>query len=263
MVDYPVRMPAIFWGHGSPGNVMEDNQYTRRWSEMGREIGKPRAIICISAHWYTRGIRVTAMDNPKTIHDFNGFPQAMYEMRYPAPGDAKLAREVQAKLAPLDVTLDDSWGLDHGTWAILKIAYPDADVPVIQISMDATQPPKFHYEVGKKLAAFRDEGVLIVGSGNIVHNLGIMDWRLPPGGYDWAQRYADYIRNAIEADKPENVIGYLSPGEDAQLSVPSPDHFLPLLYVLGARLPGDTPRFETSTIEFGSLDMTTVVLDAE
>lgn len=254
------RMPAIFFGHGSPGNVLEDNYVTRTWERLGKEIPRPKGIICISAHWLTRGVKVMANEYPRTIHDFGGFPEKMFRMRYPAAGDPKLAERVQKRLASAGADLDSSWGYDHGSWCVLLKAYPKADIPLIQVSIDHRQPPEFHYKIGQKLAAFRDEGVLVMGSGNIVHNLGEMDWRLQNGAYEWAASFGDYIRESIVKDEPQNHIDYESQGLNARLAVPSPDHYLPLLYVMGARQPDEPVRFETPMVEYGSLDMTTVVL---
>ena len=255
------RMPAIFFGHGSPGNVMEDNKATRTWERLGREMPRPKAIICVSAHWYIRGTQVTAMPSPRTIHDFGGFPKVMYDMRYTAPGSPELAEQVAERLAPIPVSLDKNWGFDHGSWCVLCKVFPKADIPVVQLSIDLRKDPSYHFEVGKKLASFRDEGVLVMGSGNIVHNLPVMNWRMRDGSYDWADRFGDTIRKAITENKPEVAVEYEKLGQDAELAVPSPDHYLPLLYVLGARRPDDKARFETSYVEYGSLDMTTVVLE--
>jgi len=254
------RMPAIFFGHGSPGNVMEENRITTTWRDLGKEIGKPKGVICISAHWFIGGTGVTAMERPRTIHDFGGFPKIMYEMHYDAPGDPALAARVAERLKPIDVALDQSWGFDHGTWCVLTKVYPEADVPIVQLSIDARKPPRFHYELGRMLAPFRDEGILIAGSGNIVHNLPEMNWRSQSGGYQWAQRFGDYIRKAIVEDEPDNIVNYAEFGRDAMLSVPTPEHYLPLLYVIGARDAADDIRFENEFVEYGSLDMTTVVV---
>lgn len=254
------RQPAIFFGHGSPGNVMEDNVFTRCWEQLGKEFGKPRAIICISAHWYTRGIHVTSAGHPATIHDFGGFPQNMYALQYPAPGDPDLATEICERLSSAGATTDAERGFDHGSWCVLSKAYPDADVPIVQVSMDAGMLPSQHFEIGAMLSGFRDEGVMIVGSGNIVHNLPEMDWNMRDGSYKWAARFGDYIREGIANDEPHDLIDYPKLGRDASLAVPSPDHYLPLLYVMGARRDGEPVRFETPIIEYGSLDMTTVVV---
>jgi len=257
------RLPVIFFGHGSPMIALQANETTRAWKAMGDAVGKPKAILCVSAHWLTRGIAVTAMTKPRTIHDFGAsFPKALFDQQYPAPGSPELAARVRDILAPTRVTLDEGgWGLDHGTWSVLGKAFPDADVPVVQLSMDAAKPPAWHYEIGQRLAPLRDEGVLIVGTGNIVHNLPAMDWGdrdCPP--YDWSQRFNDYIKTAIVEDAPQRAVEFESQGQDARLSVPTPDHYWPLLYVLGARLPGDVPTFAPDHIEHGSLSMTSVTL---
>ncbi len=229
------RMPAVFLGHGTPLNALADNRWTQAWERLGREIGRPRAILVISAHWCTHGIGVTAMDAPPTIHDFGGFPQALFDMRYPAPGDPALARRVRELLAPLPVVLDEqSWGLDHGTWSVLCKAYPAADVPVVQLSIDAMQPPRFHFELGARLEALRGEGVLILGTGNVVHNLQAFRRADENFAYDWAQRFNDYIRDRLLAHDFDAIVGYQAAGKDAALSVPTPDHYYPLLYIAGA-----------------------------
>ncbi len=248
-------MPMVFFGHGSPMNALEDNAVTRTWQRIGAELPRPRAILCVSAHWLTRGTGVTAMPAPKTIHDFGAFPQALFDVRYPAPGDPALAARVGELLAPLPVVLDrQSWGFDHGCWSVLVHAYARADVPVIQLSMDVDHGPRQRYEIGQRLAQMRQEGVLIVGTGNIVHNLPRMDWGSPDvPAYDWAQRFHDYICNAVRGDRPREVIEFASQGEDARLAAPTPDHFWPLLYVLGARQPGEPGRLECNTVPHGSL----------
>jgi 4,5-DOPA dioxygenase extradiol len=260
------RLPAVFFGHGSPTIALETNDTTATWNRIANGIGKPKAILCISAHWLTDGVGVTAMAKPKTIHDFGrGLGDALFQIQYPAPGDPALAARVKQLLASeVDVVLDqDHWGLDHGTWSVLSKAYPDADVPIVQLSMDASKPPAWHYRIGQLLAPLRDEGILIVGSGNIVHNLRVMDW---PGRwaapYDWAVRFNDYIRAAVADDQPQKVIDYPSQGQDAVMSVPDPDHFWPLLYVLGTRAPGEAARFEPDHFEHKSLSMMSIVLGA-
>ena len=260
------RLPAVFFGHGSPTVALETSETTRQWAELAAEIGRPKAILAISAHWLTRGVAVTAMARPRTIHDFGrSLPAALFDVQYPAPGDPALAERVRELLAPAaDVHLDrGEWGLDHGTWSVLCKAYPDADVPVVQLSMDAAMPPAWHYQIGRRLAPLRDEGVLIVGSGNIVHNLGVMSWEgRQAAPYDWAERFDAAMRAAIEADRPQAVIDYAALGRDAALAVTDPDHFWPLLYVLGARAPGEVVRFFNERFEFKSLSMTSVVVGA-
>ncbi|MFT4248103.1 MAG: 4,5-DOPA dioxygenase extradiol [Pseudomonas sp.] len=256
----PARMPMVFFGHGSPMNAIEDNAITRCWRQIGRQLPRPRAILCVSAHWLTRGTGVTAMPAPKTIHDFGAFPQALFDVRYPAPGDPALAARVRELLAPLPVALDGhSWGLDHGCWSVLVHAYAEADIPVVQLSMDVAHAPAQRFEIGQRLTALREQGVLIVGTGNIVHNLSRMDWGSPDAPpYDWAQRFHDYVCDAVREDRPERVVDFASRGEDARLSAPTPDHFWPLLYVLGARR--DEPvRFENDYLQHGSLSMVSMV----
>jgi 4,5-DOPA dioxygenase extradiol len=257
------RLPVVFFGHGSPMIALQTNDTTQTWAAMGAAFGKPKAILCISAHWLTQGVGVTAMAAPRTIHDFGAsLPKALFSVQYPAPGSPELAARVAQLLAPQPVVLDhQAWGLDHGTWSVLCKAYPQADVPVVQLSMDATKPPAWHFDLAKRLAPLRDEGVLIVGTGNIVHNLSARDWGAqyaPP--YDWAARFNDYIKQAIADDAPQRAVDFASQGQDAVRSVPTPDHYWPLLYVLGARLPGDVATFGPDHIEHGSLSMTSVTL---
>ena len=251
-------MPAIFFGHGNPMNAIEQNAYTAAWSQIGNSIPRPKAIVMISAHWYVPATLVTAMAKPRTIHDFGGFPRPLYEVTYPAPGDEALARRLQslAGAAP-----DDRWGFDHGTWSVLIHAYPEADVPIVQLSIDETQPPAFHYELGQRLAALRDEDILIAGSGNIIHNLHTYAWgRHPVEPFDWALRFEAQARAMIEAGDHAPLVDYESLGRDAMLSAPTPDHYLPLLYVLGARRPGEPATFPVEGIDGGSVSMLTVQL---
>jgi 4,5-DOPA dioxygenase extradiol len=254
------RMPVVFFGHGSPMNALEHNQYTETWRGLGESLPKPRAILAVSAHWYTHGTVVTAMDRPRTIHDFGGFPQELFEVQYPAPGDPKLAERVRELLAPTEVPLDKSWGLDHGTWSVLVHAFPSANVPVVQLSIDGTKPPRFHYELAKKLAPLRNEGVLIVGSGNVVHNLGRIQWAKDAKPYDWAVRFNDKVRGYLAARDHGPLIDYATRGEDARLSVPTPDHYLPLLYVIALQSENETISLPIDGIEYGSIGMLTVVV---
>ncbi|MCJ2185941.1 4,5-DOPA-extradiol-dioxygenase [Novosphingobium beihaiensis] len=257
------RLPIVFFGHGSPMIALEKNAVTRTWREMAERIGKPKAILCISAHWQTRGTAVTAMAEPRTIHDFGAFPQALFDMQYPAPGDPELAARVKELLAPMPVTLDANWGLDHGTWSVLVHAYPEADIPVIQLGMDVGKTPAGHWEVGRLLRPLRDEGVLIMGTGNIVHNLPAMDWGNPDAPpYPWADQFNAAMCKAVTADTPQAVIDYQALGDAARLSVPSPDHFLPLLYVLGARHEGERAQLNPHFIHHKSLSMTSALIGA-
>lgn len=241
-------------------NAIETNRSTLAWTRIGQSVPRPRAILMISAHWLTRGIAVAATPSPHTIHDFGAFPQALFDQRYPAPGEPALAARVASLLAPLPVKLDLNWGLDHGAWSVLVKAFPEADIPVIQLSMDTAGDARFHYEVGQALRPLREEGVLIVASGNIVHNLSRMNWNTPDGGFDWAQQFHDYVLKAIVDDTPEDVIDYESVGRAASLSVPSPDHYWPFLYALGAREDDDALQLATNYLEYGSLSMLSFVL---
>ena len=251
-------MPVVFFGHGSPMNTLDRNQYTESWRRLGASIPRPRAILCVSAHWYTEGTAVTAMGNPRTIHDFYGFPQALFDVQYPAPGEPRLASRVRELLAPTDVGLDQSWGLDHGTWSVLKHAYPDADVPVVQLSIDGTKPPPFHYEIGKRLAPLREEGVLVVGSGNVVHNLRLMK-RGGGAPFDWAVRFNEKVRRALAARDHRALVDFDRLGEDARLAVPTPEHYLPLLYIAGLQREDEPMSFAVDGYDLGSISMLTAV----
>lgn len=253
--------PAIFFGHGSPMNAIESNAYTEAWRGIGEQVGKPRAILSISAHWYVRTTAVTAGPKPRTIHDFGGFPPELYQVQYPAPGDAALGARIRELLAPLQIPLDDSWGLDHGTWSVLRHVYPNADVPVVQLSIDATRPAAFHYELGQALAPLRSERILILGSGNLVHNLRMYAWdRAPSAPFDWAIRFERLAREIIQGGDHQPLVDYGRLGSDATLSIPTPDHYLPLLYVLGSRHADEPVTFPVSGIDGGSISMLTVRL---
>jgi 4,5-DOPA dioxygenase extradiol len=254
------RLPAIFLGHGNPMNALSENAWTLAWSALGAALSpRPRAVLAVSAHWYIAGTAVTAMAAPRTIHDFGGFPRELFAMRYPAPGDPALARRAAELLAPLPVAADHSWGLDHGTWSVLCHVFPKADVPVVQLSIDATRPPAFHYELGTRLKALRDEGVLIVGSGDVVHNLEAYAWGGHPAKpYDWALRFESTVRERLGAGDHATLIDYTAMGDDALLSVPTPEHYLPLLYVLGASDAREFVTFPTEGIDGGSVSMLAV-----
>jgi 4,5-DOPA dioxygenase extradiol len=252
-------MPAFFFGHGNPMNAILRNPYTDAWRRIGASLPTPKAILSISAHWYVPTTAITFGLRPRTIHDFGGFPPELYQVRYPAPGSTELAARVQKLLEPLVVQPDDTWGFDHGTWSVLIHVYPDAGVPVVQLSIDETQPPLFHFEPGKKLAALRDENILIVGSGNLVHNLHTYCWgRHMPEPYDWAMRFENSARKMMVAGEFEALVAYESLGRDAVLSIPTPDHYLPLLYVLGTRQTGEAITFPVEGIDGGSVSMLTV-----
>ena len=252
-------MPAIFFGHGNPMNALAHNPWTEGWATIGKDIPRPRAVLSISAHWYRPATLVTAMHAPRTIHDFAGFPPKLYEIKYSAPGDPELADRVQNLLAPISVNLDKRWGLDHGTWSVLCHVFPKADVPVVQLSIDETQPAKFHYEIAKRLTVLRDEGVLIVGSGNLVHNLHAYGWgRRQIKPFDWAVRFEGRVRELLLADHHDPLIAYETLGRDAALSVPTPDHYLPLLYVIAQQREGDEVSFPVEGFDGGSVSMLTV-----
>lgn len=270
-------MPAIFFGHGNPMNALARNAYTEGWAAIGKSLTRPKAVLCVSAHWYVPVTAVTAMANPRTIHDFGGFPRELFEVKYPAPGSPELARRVQDLLKPIGVALDEnSWGLDHGTWSVLCHVFPDADIPVVQLSIDETQPPSFHYEVGKRLAPLRDEGVLVIGSGNLVHNLHTYAWgRHEVEPFDWAVRFEKQARELLLEGNDAPLINFessrypdraLSKGgvtvqsfaRDAMLSAPTPDHYLPLLYVIGLRREGEQVTFPIEGFDGGSISMLTV-----
>ena len=252
-------MPAIFFGHGNPLNALQRNDWTKGWATVGKSIPRPRAIVSVSAHWYLPATLVTAMSQPRTIHDFGGFPRELYQVQYRAPGAPEVANRVQELLAPLPVELDQSWGLDHGTWSVLVHVYPEADVPVIQLSIDETQPAAFHFELGKRLAPLRDEEILIVGSGNLVHNLHTYAWgRHTPEPYDWAVRFEETAKQLMVDGQFEQLVDYESLGRDAVLSIPTPDHYLPLLYVVGAKREGDAITFPVKGVDGGSVSMFTV-----
>ena len=252
-------MPAIFFGHGNPMNAIGHNGYTEAWHRIGEQTLRPKAVLSISAHWYVPETGVTISTNPRTIHDFGGFPRELYQVQYPAPGDPALARHVHQLLAPLDVRLDDSWGLDHGTWSVLKHVYPAADIPVVQLSIDETRPASFHFELARKLAPLRDEGVLIAGSGNIVHNLHTYAWgRHPQEPYDWALRFEAMAREMMQTGEFAPLINYEKLGRDAALSIPTPDHYLPLLYVLATKQQRESVRFPIEGVDGGSISMLAV-----
>ncbi len=261
------RQPAIFFGHGSPMVTLGDNRFTKAWRDWGDALRQratpPRAIVCVSAHWYTRGTAVTAMTRPKTIHDFGGFPQALFDIQYPAPGDPALAARVRELLAPVNVIADErEWGFDHGTWTVLRHVYPEADIPVIQLSIDGTQPARFHYDLAKRLAPLRDEGVLVTGSGNVVHNLGMMKRNDEAAAFDWAQRFNGVITTALQKRDHDVLIDLERQGEDARLAVPTAEHYLPLLYIAALQDDKDKMTLATNEIVNGSLSMLSATVDS-
>ena len=258
----PDTLPALFIGHGNPMNTLEDNRYTQVWQALGQSLLRPRAILAISAHWYIDATAVTAMAQPRTIHDFGGFPKALFDFQYPAPGDPELAARIQSLLAPLTVIADHDWGLDHGTWSILAHLFPQADIPVVQLSIAARQPAAFHYHLGRQLAVLRDEGVLILGSGNAVHNLQAVRWGEDSTPYPWATRIEQRVEECIERGELAALIDYPSLDAEMRLAVPTPDHFLPLLYVIGAQRESDRARTLLKGVDLGSIGMLSVSIDS-
>jgi 4,5-DOPA dioxygenase extradiol len=259
------RMPVLFVGHGSPMNALEDNEFARGWKEIAREIKRPTAILCISAHWETTGSLVTSADPPPTIHDFGGFPLELYQVRYPAPGSPWLARRVMEAARKFAIGIDREWGLDHGCWSVLRRMYPHADVPVVQLSLDRSMPTRLHYELGRALDPLRDEGVLILASGNLVHNLGRIT--LPPRGdfntpfaLPWAAEASERIKELIDDGASDELIAYRSLGSAVQLAVPTPEHYLPLLYVLGLRGKEESVTYFNDEAVAGSLTMTSFMV---
>jgi 4,5-DOPA dioxygenase extradiol len=256
-----ILMPVLFIGHGSPMNGIEDNEFSGRWAQLAREIPIPVAVLVVSAHWYSRGTMVTAMDFPKTIHDFGGFPQALFDVQYNAPGYPELAKETASLIHSANVELDHEWGLDHGTWTVVRRMYPEAKIPVLQLSIDYTKPPLFHYELAKEIYALRKKGVLIIGSGNMVHNLRMVAWDKldsPGFGFDWAIQMNDTFKNLIQAGDFNPLINYESLGKEARLAIPTPEHYLPLLYSLGLKGKNDPVSFFNDKAVAGSLTMTSV-----
>jgi 4,5-DOPA dioxygenase extradiol len=252
-------MPALFVGHGNPMNALATNVYTEAWSQLGRELPRPRAILAISAHWYQPGVHVTADSAPRTIHDFGGFPRELHAVEYPAPGSPTLAAELQELLAPLPVQPSQRWGLDHGTWSVLVHMYPRADIPVVQLGIDETLSGPEHLALARRLSALRRDGVLIFGSGNVVHNLHAYGWgrkQLEP--YDWGLRFEAKIRGLLNAGRFDEIAAYEEMGPDAALSAPTPEHFLPLLYVLGQHAPGEAVTFPCEGFDGGSVSMLSV-----
>lgn len=251
-------MPVLFIGHGSPMNGIEDTEFSRRWTQMGQEIPAPKAVLVISAHWYTQGTKITAMEHPKTIHDFGGFPKELFAVQYPAPGSPDLARETASLI---HASLDHDWGLDHGTWTVVRHMYPKANIPVLQLSIDYSKGPQYHYDLAKELYALRRKGVLIIGSGNLVHNLRMVAWdRLDDKeyGYDWALDINNQFKHLISSREHKPLINYTQLGKGALLAIPTPDHYLPLMYTLGLQSNKDNISFFNDKAVGGSLTMTSV-----
>ena len=254
-------MPVLFVGHGSPMNGIEDTEFSRRWTQMAKEISTPKAVLVISAHWFTKGTKITAMDFPQTIHDFGGFPKELFEVQYPAPGNPVLAKETAELLHSANVELDHDWGLDHGTWTIVRHMYPEAKIPVLQLSIDYTKGPQYHYDLAKELYALRKKGVLIIGSGNMVHNLRMVAWDKlndKEYAYDWATKMNNKFKELIQHGDHKPLINYTTLGKDALLAIPTPEHYLPLMYTLGVKGSKDNVSFFNDKAVGGSLTMTSV-----
>ena len=254
------RMPVLFVGHGSPMNAITDTPFSRAWTELGGTLPRPTAILCVSAHWETKGVMVTAMDRPQTIHDFYGFPEALHAKLYPAPGAPELARKTAELVRKAPVALDQSWGLDHGTWSVLARMFPRADVPVFQLSLDATRASSWHYDLGKELKPLRERGVLVMGSGNIVHNLRRVSRQLPDAGFDWAIEFDAKIKGLIDRGDHQGVIDYQALGQAAQLSVPTNEHFLPLLYALALKDEKERIVYFNDAATMGSISMRSLLI---
>lgn len=254
-------MPVLFVGHGSPMNGIEDTEFNRRWTDMAKEIPVPKAVLVVSAHWFTRGTHITAMDFPRTIHDFSGFPRELFEVQYPAPGDPTLAKETASMIHTADVGLSHDWGLDHGTWTVVRHMYPLANIPVLQLSIDYTKEATYHYDLAKEIYNLRKKGVLIIGSGNIVHNLRMVAWDklyVPDYGYDWAKQINNTFKELISNNNHAQLIDYKNLGKEALLAIPTPEHYLPLIYTLGLKGKNDAVSFFNDKAVGGSLTMTSV-----
>jgi 4,5-DOPA dioxygenase extradiol len=259
--EQPYIMPVLFVGHGSPMNGIEDNAFSKGWAKIAKDIPTPAAVLVVSAHWFTKGTQITAMDFPKTIHDFEGFPEALYQVQYPAPGNAVLAKETASLIHTAQVELDHEWGLDHGTWTVVRHMYPHANIPVLQLSIDYTKHPQFHYKLAKEIYQLRKKGVLIMGSGNMVHNLRMVAWdklNEPEYGYDWAHHMNQQFKDFILNEEHEKLIHYEQLGREAQLAIPTPEHYLPLIYTLGLKSKNEKIHFFNDKAVGGSLTMTSV-----
>jgi len=250
--------PALFVGHGSPMNAIEDSEFSQQWASVGKKLPRPKTILCISAHWETTGTRITVMDRPSTIYDVYGFPQSLYEMKYPAPGAPELARSIKQALSEPTIHLDNGWGLDHGTWSVLGRMFPEADIPVLQLSLDFDKPPGFHYALGQKLTYLRRHGVLIMGSGNMVHNLRTMVWE--DTAFDWAEAFDAALTERIQAGDHQALISYEELGDGARLAIPTNEHYLPLLYVLALQEASDKISFFCEKVTLGSISMRSIWL---
>jgi 4,5-DOPA dioxygenase extradiol len=258
LITQETKTPLLFVGHGSPMNAIEDNSFSKTWRSIGANLAKPAAILCVSAHWETHGTFVTAVEHPKTIHDFSGFPNELFSVEYPAPGYPALASETKKIVSKTNIELDQSWGLDHGTWSVLKHIYPNADVPIVQLSINHNQPPQWHYDLAKELSSLRNKGIMIVGSGNMIHNLRMIDWHNPNGGYAWAEEINEKFKTLIMENNHKALINYSGLGKEAQLAIPTPEHYIPLLYILGLKEENESIKFFNDSTTMGSLSMTSL-----
>jgi 4,5-DOPA dioxygenase extradiol len=256
------KMPLLFVGHGSPMNGIEDNEFSASWKKLGKTLETPKAVLVISAHWLTRGTQITAMERPTTIHDFGGFPQELFDVQYPAPGHPAIANETVEMVKKTKVELDHDWGLDHGSWSVVRQMYPDANIPVLQFSIDYTKGPKYHYELAKELSGLRKKGVLILGSGNMVHNLRIMNWQTPDSGYDWAEEMNTKFKQLILDNNHQPLINYEALGQAARLAIPTPEHYIPLLYTLGLKEEKESLQIFNDKTMMGSISMTSLLIGA-
>lgn len=254
-------LPVLFFGHGSPMNAIENNLFTKGWKDSIKNLRVPSAILCISAHWETNGTFVTAMKQPKTIHDFGGFPPELFAVEYPAPGSPELAEEIVKSVQQANINLDEKWGLDHGSWSVLKHLYPDANIPVLQLSLDRTQSPSYHLKLAKELADMRKRGVLIIGSGNMVHNLSMIDWNKPEQGFDWAEEANRQMKKLILANETKRLADFSKLGREFQLSIPTSEHFLPLLYTLGLKQKDEKISFFNEQLVMGSISMSSLKIE--
>ncbi|MFG6687837.1 4,5-DOPA dioxygenase extradiol [Mariniflexile sp. HNIBRBA6329] len=259
------KMPVLFLGHGSPMNAIEENEFVASFRQLGKDLVKPNAILCISAHWETKGTFVTAMQNPPTIHDFGGFPQALFDVQYPAPGSPELAKETKSIITKTVVEFDDKWGLDHGAWSVIKHLYPNADIPVIQMSIDYSKPPQYHYKLARELAGLRQKGVLIIGSGNMVHNLRLVAWNKlnDTFAFDWATEANEKMKQYILDDNHQNLIHFRNEGKAFDLAIPTPEHYLPLIYTLALKEKNETVSIFNDKPVGGSLTMTSLKIDSD
>ena len=254
-------MPVLFVGHGSPMNAIEENEFTSGWRTTGASIAKPRAILCISAHWETKGSHITAMQQPRTIHDFCGFPEQLYTLQYPAPGSLQVANEIKEQSSPAEIEMDQNWGFDHGCWSVLKHMFPEATIPVLQLSLDYTLSPQAHYDLARNLSGLRRKGILVIGSGNMVHNLRMVNWHKPAHGHDWAGEANEKLKKLILANEHKILTGLASPVQEMALAIPTAEHYIPLLYALAMQEKNDSVSIFNDKVVYGSVSMTSIKIN--